>query len=57
MKNKSKMLFSLSLAFIAMLNPSCKHGTNNATELYRRYAIKNLINNQAKPILIKKLND
>ncbi|WP_421943667.1 hypothetical protein [Pedobacter sp.] len=57
MKNKSKMLFAFSLAFIAMLNPSCKHGTNNATELYRRYAIKNLINNQAKPILIKKLND
>lgn len=55
MKYKIKMLFAFSLAFIAMLNPSCKHSTNNTTELYRRYAIKNLINNQAKPILIKKV--
>lgn len=38
-----KILFIPSLLFITMLNPACKHGTNDGIELYRRYAIKNIM--------------
>ncbi|WP_231459589.1 hypothetical protein [Pedobacter sp. Leaf132] len=48
---RNKMRCAIALGIIAMLNPSCKHGSNDATELYRRYAIKNLIIKQPKPTL------
>ena len=37
------MLFIPALLFISVLNPACRHGSNDGIELYRRYAIKNLI--------------
>jgi len=43
MSMNHKILFIPALLFIMMLNPACKHGTNDGIELYRRYAIKNLI--------------
>lgn len=43
MKKKSKLLFLSALLMICMINPACKQGTNDGIELYRRYAIKNLI--------------
>ncbi|MBE5318256.1 hypothetical protein IM793_03725 [Pedobacter sp. MR2016-19] len=43
MSTNYKILFITALSFIAMLNPACKHGTNDGIELYRRYAIKNLV--------------
>jgi hypothetical protein len=38
-----KLLFIPALFFISVLNPACKHGTNDAQALYRRYAIKNVV--------------
>ncbi|MDQ0640839.1 hypothetical protein QF042_004404 [Pedobacter sp. W3I1] len=38
-----KILFIPALLFMTMLSPACKHGTNDGVELYRRYAIKNLV--------------
>lgn len=43
MSKNYKILFIPALLFITMLNPACKHGTNDGIELYRRYAIKNLV--------------
>lgn len=40
---KYKILFVPAFLFISMLSPACKHGTNDGIELYRRYAIKNLV--------------
>ncbi|MFJ7357742.1 hypothetical protein ACQKLG_03745 [Pedobacter suwonensis] len=40
---KYKILFVSALSFISVLSPACKHGTNDGIELYRRYAIKNLV--------------
>ncbi|MDQ1138658.1 hypothetical protein QE439_000039 [Pedobacter agri] len=42
MQKKIKLLFIVSLSFICTMNPACKHSTNNAQELYRNYAIKNI---------------
>ncbi|WP_316803178.1 hypothetical protein [Pedobacter nototheniae] len=42
MQIKIKVLFIPALAFISMMNPACKHGTNDGIEIYRRYAIKNI---------------
>ena len=42
MERKIKLLFVAALSFICTLNPACMHGTDNAQELYRRYAIKNI---------------
>lgn len=42
MQRKIKLLFIATLSFICTLNPACRHSTNNAQELYRRYAIKNI---------------
>jgi hypothetical protein len=36
-------MFIPALLFITMLNPACKHGTNDGIEIYRRYAIKNIV--------------
>ncbi|SDD74629.1 hypothetical protein [Pedobacter soli] len=38
-----KVFFIPALLFISVLNPGCKHGTNDAMTLYRHYAIKNLV--------------
>ncbi|WP_165585809.1 hypothetical protein [Pedobacter nototheniae] len=43
MQKKIKLLFIPALAFISMMNPACKHGTNDGIEIYRRYAIKNIV--------------
>jgi hypothetical protein len=43
MSKNHKILFIPVLLFITVLNPACKHGTNDGIELYRRYAIKNLV--------------
>jgi len=43
MLKNNKILFIPALLFITMLNPACKHGTNDGMEIYRRYAIKNLV--------------
>ncbi|WP_157255520.1 hypothetical protein [Pedobacter sp. Leaf216] len=43
-----KIFFIPALLFITMLNPACKHGTNDGIELYRRYAIKNIISKKIK---------
>lgn len=43
MMKKDKLFFLSALLMICTLNPACKHGTNDGIELYRRYAIKNLI--------------
>jgi len=43
MSKNYKILFIPALLLITMLNPACKHGTDNGLELYRRYAIKNLV--------------
>ncbi|WP_293789451.1 hypothetical protein [uncultured Pedobacter sp.] len=40
---KYKIFFIPALLFISMLSPACKHGTTDGIELYRRYAIKNLV--------------
>ena len=37
-----KLLFIVSLSVLCTLNPSCKHTTDDAHELYRKYAIKNI---------------
>ncbi|MFW0715343.1 hypothetical protein [Pedobacter sp. N23S346] len=42
MNRKIKVLFISALSAICMLNPACKHGTNDGKEIYRRYAIKNI---------------
>ncbi|WP_157263286.1 hypothetical protein [Pedobacter sp. R20-19] len=42
MNRNIKLLFISALSIICMLNPACKHGTNDAKEIYRRYAIKNI---------------
>lgn len=42
MQMKKKILYTAILGSICILNPSCKHSTNDAQDLYRRYAIKNL---------------
>jgi len=42
MSGKIKVMFISCFTFICMLNPGCKHGTNDAKEIYRRYAIKNI---------------
>ncbi|WP_168202358.1 hypothetical protein [Pedobacter sp. KBS0701] len=42
MSTSRKILFIPALLFMMMLNPACKHSTNDGIELYRRYAIKNL---------------
>lgn len=42
MKGKIKLLFLASLSIICTMNPACRHSTDNAQELYRRYAIKNI---------------
>ncbi|MGM9477344.1 hypothetical protein ACS5PU_12970 [Pedobacter sp. GSP4] len=46
-----KILFIPALLFISVLNPACKHGTDNAMELYRRYAIKNLVIHKTQKVL------
>ncbi len=38
-----KATFVSFLIFISMINPGCKHATNNGLEIYRRYAVKNII--------------
>ncbi|MBO9673000.1 MAG: hypothetical protein J7577_06125 [Sphingobacteriaceae bacterium] len=43
MSTNYKCFFITALLFITMLNPACKHGTNDGMALYRRYAIKNLV--------------
>jgi len=43
MFKQSKILFIPALLFISVLNPACKHSTNDAMTLYRRYATKNLV--------------
>lgn len=51
MSMNSKILFIPALLFIAMLNPACKHGTNDGVELYRRYAIKNLVVKKVQKVI------
>ncbi len=46
-----KLLFIPALLFISVLNPACKHGTNNAQSLYRRYAIKNLVIKKVEKVI------
>ncbi len=43
MSKNYKILFMPALLFITTLNPACKHGTNDGIEIYRRYAIKNIV--------------
>jgi len=51
MSKNYKILFIPALLFITMLNPACKHGTNEGIELYRRYAIKNLAVKKVQKVL------
>ena len=42
--NVTRKTFLLSaLGFISMLNPACRHGSDDAMVAYKRYAIKNVI--------------
>lgn len=42
--NLIRKTFLLSaLGFISMLNPACRHGSDDAMVAYKRYAIKNVI--------------
>lgn len=38
-----KQLFLPAMLLMSMLNPACKHGTNDGITLYKRYVIKNLV--------------
>ncbi|MCX2430294.1 MULTISPECIES: hypothetical protein [unclassified Pedobacter] len=42
MNRKIKVLFITALSAICMMNPACRHATNDGQEIYRRYAIKNI---------------
>jgi len=50
MTRNYKILFIPALLLITMLNPACKHGTNDGIELYRRYAIKNITIKKMKKV-------
>jgi len=54
MTKKIRLFFLSALLMICTLNPACKHGTNDGIELYRRYAIKNLI---IKKVVQRNLNN
>jgi len=50
MLKNPKILFIPALLFMSMLNPACKHGTNDNRTLHRHYAIKNIVIKQVKAV-------